>query len=137
MKDSIEGVVIGVIAEIAKVKINRHSDCSNCGLCPGEDAMVLDALNTLDTKPGQRVILEIKEKNILKAAFAVYILPLVAVAGGIYLGYFLASIFKIADILPMTIGGVVFGLLAILAIKRLDISLQSATEMPEIVKIIQ
>jgi len=113
MKDSIEGVVIGVIAEIAKVKINRHSDCSNCGLCPGEDAMVLDALNTLDTKPGQRVILEIKEKNIL------------------------ASIFKIADILPMTIGGVVFGLLAILAIKRLDISLQSATEMPEIVKIIQ
>jgi sigma-E factor negative regulatory protein RseC len=137
MKDSIEGVVIEVTSAIARVKINRHSDCSNCGLCPGEDAMVLEALNTLNTKPGQRVILEVKEKNMLMAAFAVYILPLIAVAGGIYLGYFFASIFKIADVLPMTIGGVVFGSLAILAIKRLDISLQSATEMPEIVKLIE
>ena len=119
------------------MKISRHSDCSNCGLCPGEDALVLDAPNTLDTKPGQRVILEIKEGNMLKAAFSVYILPLVAVAGGIFLGYFFSSFFKTSEVLPMTIGGVVFGLVAVLAIKRLDRSLQSATDMPKIIKVIK
>lgn len=137
MKDSIEGIVIEVNAEIAKVKINRHSDCSNCGLCQGEDALIIDAPNSFNTKPGQRVILEIKEKNMLKAAFAVYILPLIMVAGGIYLGYFFSSIFKISNVLPMTIGGVVFGLVAVLVIKKIETVLQSATDMPEIVKIIK
>jgi sigma-E factor negative regulatory protein RseC len=137
MKESIEGVVIEVNAEIAKVKINRHGDCSNCGLCQGDDALILDAPNTLDTKPGQRVILEIKEGNMLKAAFAVYILPLMAVAGGICLGYFFSSIFKISNVLPMTIGGFVFGMVAVIVIKRLEKSLQAAPDMPKIAKVIK
>jgi len=137
MKESIEGIVIEVNAEIAKVKISRHGECSNCGLCPGEDAMILDAPNTMGTKPGHKVLLEIKEGNMLKAAFAVYILPLIAIASGIYLGFLFSSIFKISEVLPMTIGGFVSALAAVLVIKRLDISLQSATDMPKIIEVIK
>lgn len=137
MKESIEGVVIEVNAGLAKVKINRHSDCSNCGLCPGEDALILDTPNTLDTTPGQRVLIEIQEVNMLKAAFYVYILPLLAVAGGIFLGPLYSSLFHTSEALPMTIGGFVFGLGAVLAIKRLDISLQSASDLPKMIKVIK
>lgn len=137
MKELIEGIVIEVNAELAKVKISRHSDCSNCGLCPGEDALVLDTPTTPDTKPGQKVLLEVKERNMLMAAFFVYILPLVAVAVGISLGYFFSTLFNTTRVLPMTLGGFVFAILAVLVIKRFDISLQSATNMPKIIKIIK
>lgn len=136
MKETIEGVVIDVTAQIAKVKISRHSDCSHCGLCPGEDALVLDAPAILDTKPGQRVLLELKDGNMLMAAFSVYILPLIAIAGGIFLGFSVSSFLHTSVALPMTIGGLVFGLVAILLIKRLDLSLQSATDMPRIIKVL-
>lgn len=137
MKDSIEGVVIEVNAEIAKVRLSRHSNCSHCGMCQGADAVVLDAPKPHDMKPGQRVILEIKDSNMLKAAFTVFILPLIAIAVGIYLGYFFSSIFNILDILPIIICVVVFGLAAILAIKRLDMSLQTSGDKPKIVKVIE
>lgn len=137
MKEMIEGIVIDVNSGLAKVKISRHSDCSNCGLCPGEDALVLDTPATPDTKPGQKVLLEVKERNMLMAAFFVYILPLIAVTGGISLGYFFSTFFNTARVLPMTLGGLIFAVLAVLAIKRFDISLQSATDMPKIIKIIK
>lgn len=136
MKETIVGVVIEVTADIAKVKINRHSDCHNCGLCPGEDALVLEAPRTDDAKPGQRVLLELKNGNMLMAAFSVYILPILAIAGGIFLGYLASSYFKISANLLMTLGGFVFGLAAVLVIKKLDLSLQSTKDMPKIIKIL-
>lgn len=135
MKETIVGVVIEVTADTAKVKINRHSDCHNCGLCPGEDALVLEASRTADAKPGQRVLLELKNGNMLMAAFTVYILPILAIAGGIFLGYLAASHFKTSANLVMTLGGFIFGLAAVLVIKKLDLSLQSAKDMPKIIKI--
>jgi sigma-E factor negative regulatory protein RseC len=71
----------------------------------------------------------------LKAAFFVYILPLIAVSAGIYLGYFLLVNFKINHLLPMAIGGFVLGLIAILVIKHLDMAL--ADDMPKIAKVIK
>lgn len=137
MRDIIEGIVIEVNAEIAKVKLSRHNSCSSCGLCPGADAVVLHATNILNTKPGQRVMLELKEANMLKAAFTIFILPLIAVVAGLYLGYYISTVFEILDILPITIGVVVFGLLAVLAIKQLDKSLGASAHMPKIIRVIE
>lgn len=67
MKEKIEGAVIKVDAEKVKVRISRHSVCSNCGTCPGDNALILDVLHP--TKPGQHVLLKTKERNVLKAAF--------------------------------------------------------------------
>jgi sigma-E factor negative regulatory protein RseC len=135
MKEKIEGIVLEVKDEIAKVKISRHSECSNCGACPGDNAMILNASDPIGTKVGQHVEIEPKETNMIKAAFVVYVLPLIAVSGGIYLGYYVSSVLNISRILPMIIGGLVLGLLAILAIKRLDLAL--VDEMPTIIKVIK
>lgn len=83
-----EGVVISAAGEMARVKTSRHNDCENCGACPGNAAIVLDARNPLGARPGQQVLIEVQEVGMLKSAFIVYMLPLIslfvgAVAGGL------------------------------------------------------
>ncbi|WP_371371544.1 SoxR reducing system RseC family protein [Sporomusa aerivorans] len=86
-----EGIVLETAGGMAKVKASRHSDCENCGSCPGNTAIVVDALNPVGAQRGQRVALEVKEVNMLKAAFIVYILPLVMILAGAFAGSFLAN----------------------------------------------
>ena len=135
MQKLIEGVVLEVSGEIAKVKINRHSECSNCGACPGDSAMVLEVTDTIGVKAGQRVQIESKETNMLFAAFVIYLFPLIDIGIGIYLGYVLSNIFSLSKALMMTIGGALLGLISILIIKRLDMTLQA--EKPIIIKVIK
>jgi sigma-E factor negative regulatory protein RseC len=91
MEGQQEGVVLSVAEGLAKVKTSRHNDCENCGSCPGNAAIVLDARNPVGAKPGQRVMVEIKEAEMLKSAFIVYMLPLVAIFAGAVLGGYIAE----------------------------------------------
>lgn len=86
-----EGVVLSVYDGMAKVKTSRHNDCENCGSCPGNTALVLDARNPVGARPGQRVMIEVKEADMLKSAFIVYMLPLIAIFVGAMLGGYLAE----------------------------------------------
>lgn len=116
-----EGIVLEVFDGMAKVKASRHSDCENCGSCPGNQAIVVEALNPVGAQQGQRVAFEIKEVNMLKAAFIVYILPLIAAVAGVFAGTYLAVAQQAADSLMYQIGGGVaaFGL-SMLYIKYFD-----------------
>jgi len=97
---------------MAKVKASRHSDCENCGSCPGNTAIVVDALNPLGAQRGQLVAIEVKEVNMLKAAFIVYMLPLIAAVAGVFAGTYLATTQMAADSMWYQVGGGVaaFGL---------------------------
>lgn len=86
-----EGIVLSVAGDMARVKTSRHSDCENCGSCPGMSAIVLDVRNPLAAKPGQRVMIEVREVGLVKSAFVVYMLPLLAVAAGAAAGYWAAG----------------------------------------------
>lgn len=81
-----EGIVIEVNGKMAKVKTSRHNDCANCGSCPGNSAAILDVRNPLGAKVGQKVIIELQEVNMLKAAFTVYMFPLMALLAGALAG---------------------------------------------------
>lgn len=81
-----EGIIIETVGKMAKVKTSRHNDCANCGSCPGNSAAVLDVRNPVGAKVGQKVIIELQEVNMLKAAFTVYILPLLALFVGAMAG---------------------------------------------------
>lgn len=135
MEKLVEGVVIDTSGEIAKVRTSIHSDCESCGMCPGNNAMILDVIDEIGAEKGQRVLIKNKETNMLLAAFTVYILPLLAVGLGILLGYYLASRLNISSVVLMTLMGVIFCLLAIFIVKRLDRSLQS--EKPIIIRTIK
>lgn len=135
MEKLIEGVVIETTGETAKVRCSIHSDCENCGVCPGSNAMIIDVSDQVGAQVGQQVLIESKETNMLLAAFMIFVLPLLAVGLGVFLGYYLSIRFMISANLMMILGGLIFGLLAIFIIRRLDQSLQS--EKPTIVRTIK
>jgi len=68
--------------EWATVSILRASSCGeNCAMCKGgctPSETEIKARNTIDAKTGDRVVLEIDDKNGLKAVFLAYIVPLIA-----------------------------------------------------------
>lgn len=133
MKKEAQGIVIESNGNLAKVKVNRHGDCKNCGACPGDNATVLDVQNLLKAKPGQRVLFEIKEANMLKAAFVVYILPLIAILLGSLSGMLLAEkIGEVEKIFEIG-GGLVAFVLAVLYIKIFDKSTNSDSKMKPII----
>jgi sigma-E factor negative regulatory protein RseC len=134
MKEISEGVIVEDNGKTAKVKLSRHSECSSCGLCPGEDAIIIDAYNKAGAAIGQRVTVEITNQNVLKAAFIVYILPLLAVGAGIILGLWLSGLLKISSVLCASIGGIVLLLASIFSIKYFDRSLQLKEDLPIIIK---
>jgi len=125
MPNKVEGVIIETNGETAKVRCSVHSDCENCGVCPGSNAMIIEAVNMEGTKPGDSVIVESKEANMALTAFLIYIFPLLAVGGGILLGQYLSYRVMISPALLMTLGGLIFGMAAFYIIKHVDRSLES------------
>jgi len=125
MPDQIEGIVIETNGETSKVRCSVHMDCENCGFCPGADAKIIEVDSVEGLKPGDSVLVENNESNMSRVAFIVYIFPLLVVGCGIILGYYLSLRFMMSQALLMTIGGLVFGVAAIMIIKRVDKTLQS------------
>ncbi|MBU3181600.1 SoxR reducing system RseC family protein [Clostridium psychrophilum] len=89
-----QGVIIEIIENnIAKIKVGRHNECKNCGACPGDNSLVIEAKNPIGAKIGQRISFQMKDTNMLMAAFVVYIIPLVAVVVGVLVGQVIAKSF--------------------------------------------
>ncbi|MDK2798687.1 MAG: sigma-E factor negative regulatory protein RseC [Clostridiales bacterium] len=112
------GVVISIKNDTAMVQIKRTSacggKCETCGGCEVSSQKV-EAYNTVGAKVGQVVRLDMKDTQVLFAAFMVYIVPLIMLFIGYAIGY---SLF-INEIV-----GVISGLLLLVAsflvIKRID-----------------
>lgn len=135
MKETI-GVVLETDAATAKVKINRHGECSNCGACPGDSAMVIDVSNKICAKPGQRVIINMPENNMLKAAFAVYLMPLIAAIIGFSAGTVISTAAGINSTFMQILMTVIFVTVSIVNIKSFDKSAKNGKlSQPEIVRI--
>lgn len=133
-----QGLIIEVIDDVAKIKVGRHNDCKNCGACPGSDSMIMSASNKIGARPGQRVIFEVKEKNILRAAFIVFILPLIALFIGVILGGIIGERIGFNGHMLQIIGGIVAFALAIIFVKFFDkATTASDKSLPVIVSILK
>lgn len=84
------GVVNKTYDNMATVQIKRATACGGkCGECGGCEitSHKVDALNTVGAKAGEIVKMEMKDTQILFAAFIVYIIPLIAFFIGYSVGY--------------------------------------------------
>ena len=132
-----QGLVIEVIDNMAKVKVGRHNDCSNCGACPGNESVVIIANDKVGVKVGDRVIFEVKEVNVLKGAFVVFILPLIAAFIGVILGGFIGNYNSFNVNISEIIGGVITFLFSMILVKLFDrASTGSEKQQPEIIRIL-
>ncbi len=117
------GKVVAIENGIAKVQINRHTACGDCGACQvGQDKLVMEtfAKNTIAAKIGDQVEIETKTTNILKASLIIYTFPLIMFIIGSLLGYNFAN-YSIYHDWNNYIGfgvGVVFTLLSYLIIRK-------------------
>lgn len=136
MKKETEGVVIALDGKVAKVRASRHSDCESCGACPGENAMVMDVYNPVDAKVGQVVAIEIPEAYMLKAAFVVYFLPLLAAFAGYLIGVWISQKYGFPALLTEISASIIAFLLSLLYIKYFDRSMGKTKKMPFITDIL-
>jgi sigma-E factor negative regulatory protein RseC len=132
-----QGLVIEVIDNVTKIRVGRHNDCSNCGACPGNDSLIISANNKIGAKPGQRVVFEVEEVNVLRAAFVVFILPLIAAFIGVLLGGFIGKSIGTNVRISQIAGGIVIFLLSLIFVKLFDKSTTASKEsQPEIIRIL-
>ncbi|OOM72519.1 SoxR reducing system RseC family protein [Clostridium sp. BL-8] len=132
-----QGLVIETSNDMAKVRVGRHNDCKNCGACPGNDSIIISADNKIGAKPGQRVSFEVKETNVLSAAFIVFVLPLIALFIGVMVGGFLGQYIGANIRMLQIIGGIIALILAIIAVKIFDKAAnKSKKSQPVIVRIL-
>jgi len=85
------GLVIKTTNNIATVNLQRHLTCESCGKCgilsgSGKRDLTVEALNPIQAKSGQRVIVETDDRQILFISFMLYLVPVAALLAGIYLG---------------------------------------------------
>ena len=132
-----EGVVIETLGDIAKIRASKHSDCKNCGACPGNNSVIVSAKNLIGAVPGQRVIFETKENNEVKGAFIVFILPLISTFAGVMLGYFIGTLLSGYIFTFEILFGIIAFILSICYIKFFDHSIKgSENSYPVIIRIL-
>jgi len=132
-----QGLVIEVINNVAKIKVGRHNDCSNCGACPGNDSVIISANDKVGVKIGDRVVFEMKEDNVLRGAFIVFIFPLIAAFVGVLLGSFIGKYIGYNINVSRIIGGIFTFLLSMIFIKLFDrATTASEKSQPSIIRIL-
>ncbi len=128
----------------AKIMMSRSGGCEGCkaaGSCKvASGDRIMEADNPLGAKPGQRVMVNIESAMFLKATFLTYMLPVIFLFLGAYLGGKYGPMLSGAISLDywQAIGGIVFLVLSAALVRLYDRKVKRATTIrPVIVKIME
>ncbi|MFT8350664.1 SoxR reducing system RseC family protein [Clostridium saccharoperbutylacetonicum] len=132
-----QGLVIEVNENVARIKVGRHSECKNCGACPGNNGIIIEVDNKIGAKIGQRVAFEVKETNFITSVFIVFVLPLIVLFIGVLLGEVIGNLLGLNVYLWQIIGGFIFVAVAIGSVKKFDNYIaKNHKSIPRITKIL-
>lgn len=136
------GRIVALDGENATIELERNRACDKCGICHmGESKkMLLSAGNDIGAEVGQRVLIEIEDRTVLKAGFIVYLIPLLALLAGVGIVYGAWSALDLSghpDWWAMGIGFLFFAL-AFIVIRKLEPSWRKQSDYnPTIVRIVE
>lgn len=139
------GQIIETSAGKARVKIERHSLCSkctnNCHLAGDnhereEFEIIVD--NVIGAREGQLVKLEMSEESLVVASLIIYLIPLIGVILGYFIGVFFAPLVSLENKESSgIIGSVFFLLLSFLLVRYFDRIMGKQTRyQPQLIEIV-
>ena len=119
------GFVVSISSDSVVIEVVRSSACGDkCGSCGGnceKKVIKAEVKNRLDAKVGDYIEIEVADKSILKAAMLVYIMPLVLLFVGIWIGYVVGnSLENINEELTAIVMGIIFMAISMLFLKKID-----------------
>ena len=79
---------------IAKVQLQRSSSCDGCKICSTGKPITLRAINKINASNGDNVIIEVEELK-KSTNFFVYIIPLICLIVGYFVGNYISKIASI------------------------------------------
>ena len=138
-----EGIVIKVGDRTAWVKTTRSSACNHCASrksCQaGEQGkeMEVEVTNPVGAKIGDRIVLYFETASLLKAAFLLYVFPILCMLTGAALGHWLSPRYQINPSLGSAAVGFLSLVLSFLLVKmRGDRLARKDNYKPRIVRIL-
>jgi len=137
------GLIVENKGEEALVKITRHSLCSKCtNKCPmavddhETDEIEVQVINPIGAEKGQLVKIEMEEKPLVFASLLIYLVPLLFLIAGYFVGIYFAGI--IFDSTPGEgagiIGSIVFLLLSFVCVSYIDKTLSKKKKYQPLIK---
>lgn len=128
-----DGIVVSIENGVCGVRVRRKTACGeNCASCSGACSArehICMAKNVVGAKIGDKVVLETDSKSVLKSAFLVYILPLLA-----FLAFFAAVSLRFSQTLSALSGAAC--MLAVFAVMRLYDRRHREELLPKITEIL-
>lgn len=121
-----EGIVSDIKDGRLIVSIRRRPACGGCRLCSmGADReMVMEFENKIGARKGERVNIELDDSVILKGAFLFYIVPLLGLIFGIFIGRIFTKkvYFGIPDEAIWALSGIIIMLATFVVIRRYNLA---------------
>ena len=98
------GVVKAVHGTMAVALTTRESECEHCKAKSSCEAMggtganaEVRAINTANAQVGDIVTITMRSASLLKASFVIYMVPMLALVGGMVLGFLLAPFLPLTE----------------------------------------
>ncbi len=139
------GVVINISGDTALVRMEKGEHCSSCSsrssCLPDESSSnqkIVEAINSVGVRIGQKVQLRIESTDLIKASLLMFAIPLVFLLTGALLGKSLGQNYmESASELPAIISGLGFMGIAFLGIRKYSNTMRKRKAFfPRITKVI-
>ncbi|MGL5439307.1 MAG: SoxR reducing system RseC family protein [Filifactoraceae bacterium] len=115
-----EGSVTKIDGDYAYVLIKRHAACGKCKACElgieGRNEIEVKTVNKENAEVGDRVSVILESPDVLKAAFIVYMIPLICFS----IGWFLSWVFGVKEEMTNLFVGSIFMGAAFIFVKFID-----------------
>ncbi|EEG77707.1 SoxR reducing system RseC family protein [Dethiobacter alkaliphilus] len=134
------GTVVDVKDDIAIVAVRRHETCSKCGGCgvavSGRGDNYIEAQNVVNAVVGQTVKVATDTSNVLKASFVVYIVPMLFLLLGIWLGQVIDGEFGVMARFDIVLG-IIFLVGSYLVVRGYDKKMAAGEKPASVIEIIE
>ena len=132
-----EGIVVDVREDYALVMPNYVLTCEET-TCKNHEKALVEMINTVEAKLGDKVRFESKGFNFLAAIFVVYMLPMIMITLGAIIGYNISSGLELNPTAVSVATAVLFFALSVLIIKLFDRHASKSPSMkPVILEIVE